>query len=217
MTPIRVILADDHALFRAGVRALLASIPGVEVVAEASDGHEALRLVQQHQPRLVLMDIAMPGLNGLEATARIVKAHPGTAVIVLSMHAGEEYALQALRVGAAGYVLKDADVAELELAIASIARGETYLSPAMSKHLIADYRRRAADPPDPLERLTPRHREVLQLIAEGHSTKAIAAKLKLSAKTVETHRAQLMQRLDIHDVAGLVRFAIRVGLVTPEA
>jgi DNA-binding NarL/FixJ family response regulator len=217
MTPIRVILADDHALFRAGVRALLASIPGVEVVAEASDGHEALRLVQQHQPRLVLMDIAMPGLNGLEATARIVKAHPGTAVIVLSMHAGEEYALQALRVGAAGYVLKDADVAELELAIASIARGETYLSPAMSKHLIADYRRRAADPPDPLERLTPRHREVLQLIAEGHSTKTIAAKLKLSAKTVETHRAQLMQRLDIHDVAGLVRFAIRVGLVTPEA
>jgi DNA-binding NarL/FixJ family response regulator len=214
---IRVILADDHALFRAGIRSLLASIAGVEVVAEAADGHEVLRLVDKLRPRLVLMDIAMPGLNGLEATARIVKAHPRTAVIVLSMHAGEEYALQALRAGASGYVLKDADLTELELAITAVARGETYLSPAMSKHLVADYRRRAAGDLDPLAHLTPRHREVLQLIAEGHTTKGIAAKLKVSVKTVETHRSQIMERLDIHDVAGLVRFAIRMRLVTPEA
>jgi DNA-binding NarL/FixJ family response regulator len=216
MTPIRVVLADDHALVRAGIRALLTAIAGIEVVGEAHNGHEIIELVDKLRPRLVLMDIAMPGLNGLEATARIVKSHPGTAVIILSMHAGEEYALQALKAGASGYLLKDADLAELELGITAVARGETYLSPIVSKHLVADYRRRAAgqEQPDPLERLSSRHREVLQLIAEGNTTKDIAAKLKLSVKTVETHRAQLMDRLDIHDVAGLVRFAIRSGLIT---
>ena len=216
MSAIRIVLADDHALVRAGVRSLLASIPGVEVVAEAGDGHEALALVEKWRPRLVLMDIAMPGLNGLEATARLAKSHPETAVIMLSMHAAAEYALQALRAGAAGYLLKDADLSELELAIGAVARGQTYLSPAMSKHLVSDYRRRMAEQPDPLDRLTPRHREVLQLIAEGQTTKDIAARLKLSVKTVETHRAQLMDRLDIHDLAGLIRFAIRVGLVAPD-
>ncbi len=215
MTRIRVVLADDHALVRAGIRALLTGIAGIEVVGEAQDGHEVIQLVDRLRPRLVLMDIAMPGLNGLEATVRIVKKHPGTAVIILSMYASEEYALQALKAGASGYLLKDADLAELELGILAVGRGETYLSPAVSKHLVADYRRRAAgqDQPDPLERLTSRHREVLQLIAEGHTTKDIAGKLKLSIKTVETHRAQLMDRLDIHDVAGLVRFAIRSGLI----
>lgn len=217
MSAIRIVLADDHALVRAGVRSLLASIAGVEVVAEARDGHEVIALVEKWRPRLVLMDIAMPGLNGLEATARLSKSHPETAVIILSMHAAEEYALQALRAGAAGYLLKDADLSELELAIAAVARGQTYLSPAMSKHLVTDYRRRLAEQPDPLDRLTPRHREVLQLLAEGQTTKDIAARLKLSVKTVETHRAQLMDRLDIHDLAGLVRFAIRVGLVAPDA
>jgi DNA-binding NarL/FixJ family response regulator len=217
MSAIRIVLADDHALVRAGIRSLMASIPNIEVVAEAGDGHEVLALVDKLRPRLVLMDIAMPGLNGLEATARLAKSHPQTSVIILSMHSAEEYALQALRAGAAGYVLKDADLAELELAIAAVARGQTYLSPAMSKHLVSDHRRRVADQPDPLDRLTPRHREVLQLIAEGQTTKDIAARLRLSVKTVETHRAQLMDRLDIHDVAGLVRFAIRVGLVAPDA
>jgi DNA-binding NarL/FixJ family response regulator len=218
MTPVRVVLADDHALVRAGIRALLGGIAGVEVVGEAQDGHEIIQLVDKLRPRLVLMDIAMPGLNGLEATARIVKSHPGTAVIILTMHAGEEYALQALKAGASGYLLKDADLAELELGISAVARGETYLSPAVSKLLVADYRRRAADQehPDPLERLTSRHREVLQLVAEGHTTKDIAVKLKLSVKTVETHRAHIMDRLDIHDVAGLVRFAIRSGLIASE-
>jgi len=214
---IRIVLADDHALVRAGVRSLIASIPGAEVVAEAGDGHEVLALVDKWRPRLVLMDIAMPGLNGLEATARLTKSHPETSVIILSMHAAEEYALQALRAGAAGYLLKDADLSELEFAITAVARGQTYLSPAMSKHLVTDYRRRLAEQADPLDRLTPRHREVLQLIAEGQTTKDIATRLKLSVKTVETHRAQLMDRLDIHDVAGLVRFAIRVGLVAPDS
>ena len=215
MSAIRVVLADDHALVRAGIRSLIASIPGVEVVAEAGDGHELLALVAKLRPRIVLMDIAMPGLNGLEATARLARSHPETAVIILSMHVAEEYALQALRAGASGYVLKDADLSELELALNAVARGQTYLSPAMSKHLVSDYRRRVAEHADPLDRLTPRHREVLQLIAEGQTTKEIAARLKLSVKTVETHRAQLMDRLDIHDVAGLVRFAIRVGLIAP--
>jgi DNA-binding NarL/FixJ family response regulator len=217
MTPIRVVLADDHALVRAGIRSLLTAITGVEVVAEAGDGYEVVQLVDSLQPRLVLMDISMPGLNGLEATARIVKSHPRTAVIILSMHATEEYTLQALRAGASGYLLKDAAPAELELAIAAVARGETYLSPAMSRHLITDYRRRVVDQVDPLERLTSRHREVLQLIAEGRTTKDIAAKLEVSVKTIETHRAHLMDRLDIHDIPGLVRFAIRVGLITPES
>jgi len=206
--PLRVVIADDHALVRAGLRSLLGGIPGIEVVAEAHDGHEVVELVARLHPNIVLMDIAMPGLNGLDASSRIVKRNPGTAIIIVSMHAAQEYALQALKAGASGYVLKDADPAELELAIAAVSRGETYLSPAMSKHLVADQ-------PDPLERLTSRHREVLQLIAEGNTTKAIAAKLKLSVKTIETHRAQLMDRLDIHDVAGLVRFAIRVGLISP--
>jgi DNA-binding NarL/FixJ family response regulator len=214
MSRVRVLLADDHALVRAGIRSLLSTMDGVEVVAEAGEGDEAVRLADQLHPQVVLMDIAMPGVNGLDATARIVERHPDTRVIILSMHAGEEYALGALRAGATGYLLKDADLLELERAIAAVSRGETYLSPAVSTHVIADYRRRVTTQPGPLDRLSARQREVLTLIAEGHSTKEIAFKLKLSVKTVETHRAQLMDRLDIHDVAGLVRFAIRVGLIS---
>jgi DNA-binding NarL/FixJ family response regulator len=213
----RVLLADDHALVRAGIRSLLSTMGGIEVVGEAGEGEEAVRLAGVLRPEVVLMDIAMPGLNGLDATARIVERQPGIRVIILSMHAGEEYALGALRAGATGYVLKDADLTELERAIAAVSRGETYLSPAVSTHVIADYRRRVTAEPSPLERLSARQREVLTLIAEGHSTKEIASRLKLSVKTVETHRAQLMDRLDIHDVAGLVRFAIRVGLISPGA
>lgn len=187
------------------------------MVAEASDGREALALAATHRPHVLLMDIAMPGLNGLEAAARLARELPEVRVIILSMHASEEYVLQALRAGAAGYLLKGAGPAELELAVRAAARGETYLSPSMSRHVVDDYLRRtgaAAPSPGPL---TPREREILQLIAEGHTTKGVAAKLGLSVKTVETHRMQLMERLDIHDVAGLVRYAIRVGLVTPEA
>ena len=213
---IRVLLADDHALVRAGLSALLKGIAGVEVVAEAGDGREALALIAKHRPHVVLMDIAMPGLNGLEAAARAKKDFPGVRIMVLSMHVNEEYVLQALRAGAAGYLLKGASLQELEMAISAVARGETYLSPAMSKHVVEDYVRRVGGEASASERLTPRQREILQLIAEGSTTKEIAAKLTLSVKTVETHRTQLMERLDIHDIAGLVRYAVRIGLVTPE-
>ena len=216
MNSARVLIAEDHALVRAGFRALLSDCPGVQVVAETGDGRQALRLVQEVQPDVILMDISMPGLNGLEATARVVGEHPNIRVIILSMHADEEYVLQALRAGASGYLLKDSDAAELGLAIAAVMRGETYLSPQVSKHVIADYLRLVGDESNSHEPLTPRQREVLQLIAEGHTTKQIAQILSVSEKTAMTHRAQLMERLDIHDIAGLVRYAIRIGLVSPE-
>lgn len=218
MTTIRVLLADDHALVRAGFRALLGNIEGVEVVAEAEDGRDALRLIAEYNPEVVLLDIAMPGLNGLEATVRIIAEFPGVRVIILSMHASEEYVLRALRAGAVGYLLKGARAAELELAVTSVARGETYLSPAASKHLVEQYVSQASDSglgaSKPADRLTPRQREILQLIAEGQTTKEIAQLLDISIKTVEMHRAQLMDRLSIHDIAGLVRYAIRMGIVS---
>jgi DNA-binding NarL/FixJ family response regulator len=213
MRPIRILLADDHALVRAGFCALLKTLPGMEVVGEAADGREALALVKTHLPDLVLMDVSMAGLNGLEAAAQIVKEYPNVRVLMLSAHANEEYVKQALRAGAAGYLLKHAAFSELELAIQAVARGETYLSPAVSKQVIADYIRRVGDEASPLELLTPRQREILQLIAEGYSTKEIARILHVSVKTVETHRIQLMERLDIHGVAGLVRYAIRAGML----
>jgi DNA-binding NarL/FixJ family response regulator len=217
MKPIRVLLADDHALVRAGFRALLQSLPDMEVVAEAGDGREALRLIDLHQPDIVLMDIGMPGLNGLEAAARIVEESPHIRVIILSMHATEEYVLRALRAGAVGYLLKDAGTAELELAVRAVVRGEMYLSPAVSKHVIAEYVQRVSSEPNSFEQLSPRHREILQLIAEGQTTKEIAQTLDLSVKTIETYRTQLMERLDIHDIAGLVRYAIRMGLITSDS
>lgn len=216
MKPIRVVVAEDHALVRAGIRALLEKMPGVEVVGEASDGREALELLKTQSPHVALLDISMPGMNGLEAAVRAARQFPATRVVVLSMHANEEYVHQALTAGAAGYLLKDAGVAELELAVRAVARGQMYLSPAISKQVISDYVRRTGAETTSLQALTPRQREVLQLIAEGHSTKGIARKLDLGVKTVETHRAALMTRLDIHDVAGLVRYAIRSGLVNPE-
>lgn len=215
MSLIGVLLADDHDLVRAGIRSLLQTISGVKVLAEADDGRKALDLVRTHQPDVVLMDIAMPGLNGLDATSRIVKEFPRTRVIILSMHRSEEHVLGALRSGAAGYLLKDASPFELETAVRSVARGESYLSPPISRQVIEDYRQRVSA--GPLDLLTPRQREILQLIAEGRSTKGIASLLEISVKTVETHRAQLMERLDVHDVPGLVRYAMRTGLITPEA
>lgn len=217
MTPLKILLVDNHTLVRAGIRALLEQIPNVLVVGEAGDGREALKLVEQYRPHLVFMDITMPVMNGLEATVRVVKEFPGTRVVMLSVHTDEEYVLQALRAGAAGYLLKDAGRVELEIAVAAVARGETYLSPAVSRHVVGDYVRRTGSGLEGrLETLTPRQREILQLIAEGKSTKEIASILDVSVKTVETHRAQLMERLDIHDVAGLVRYAIRTGVVTAD-
>jgi len=222
-TPIRVLLADDHALFRAGIRMLLEHSSGVEVVGEAADGREAVRLIKQMQPDVVLMDITMSGLNGLEATAQVMQECPQVRVIILSMHLNEQYVMQAVRAGAAGYLLKDAAAIELEQAVKAVARGDTYMDQAASKHLLADYRRRLVSrtesdqsEPNPADVLTSRQREILQLIAEGHTTKEIAALLHRSEKTVEGHRARLMQQLDIHDVAGLVRYAIRIGLIPPD-
>ena len=216
MKPISVLVADDHTLVRAGIRSLLESFGGVEVVAEASDGREAIALLRTHNPDLILMDIAMRGLNGLEATARIRKSHPKIRIIMLSMHASEEYVLQALRSGAAGYLLKDSATLELELALKAVMNGETYLSPPISKQVVESYMNRVGDEQGSTVQLTPRQREILQLIVEGFSTKDIAARLHLSTKTVETHRTKLMERLDIHDIPGLVRYAIRVGIATAD-
>lgn len=214
---MKVLLADDHTLVRKGIRAVLASQPGIEIVAETGDGREALSLIEQHRPDLALLDITMPGLNGLEVAVRVPQVSPRTKVLILSMHAGEAYVAQALRAGVAGYLLKDAADDELPLAIKAVARNEVYLSPRISKQLVDRFVQSGSTEPDPLAGLTTRQREILQLVAEGKSSKEIAAMLELSIKTVESHRGQIMERLGVHDVTGLVRFAIRVGLVSPDA
>lgn len=214
---IRVVLADDHSLFRAGIQALLTQIDGVDVIGEADNGRKALELVRANTPDVVLMDIAMPEMNGLETASRVTKEFPGVRVIMLSMHAGEEYVMQALRAGASGYLLKDAATSELELAVRAVARGETYLTPTISKRVIDDYLMRTTGTSNSTDQLTKRQREILQLIAKGYTSKEMAQMLNLSPKTIETHRTQLMKQLDIHDVAGLVRYAIRVGLVAVDA
>ena len=212
----RVLLADDHALVRAGIRALLEKIPSVEVVGEAGTGRETLELVRSTLPNIVLMDIAMTELGGLEALPRVTKDFPSVKVIILSAHASEEYVIRALREGASGYMLKDSATSELELAINSVIQGKIYLSPSISRTVIDDYLQRVGGAVSPLEQLTSRQREILQLIAEGKNAKEIAADLDISIKTVESHRLQLMDRLNIHDIPGLVRYAIRNGLVSAE-
>jgi DNA-binding NarL/FixJ family response regulator len=216
MSNIRLLLVDDHWLVRASLKSLLEDFTGVEVVAEASNGREALEQITQHRPDMILMDISMPELNGVEATRRIVDQYPTVRVVVLSMHAGEEHVLRALQAGASGYVLKGSAPRELELAIDAVARGQIFLSPAISRHIMEIYLNRSADKSSVLDQLTPRQREILQLIAEGHSSKQIAQMLDTSVKTIESHRASLMERLDIHDIAGLVRYAVRNGLVSSD-
>ena len=213
MSRTRVLLADDHTLVRAGLRALVESIAGAEVVGEAGDGREALELIGKLRPDVVLLDIGMPGMNGLEVARRAAEASPRTRLIILSMHAESSYVRQALQAGVAGYLLKGAAVSELPLALAAVMRGETYLTPRVSQAVVDGMLGGESAGPGPLEGLTDRQREILQLIAEGKSTKEIAGILDVSVKTVETHRARLMERLGIRDVAGLVRFAIRAGLV----
>jgi len=214
---VKVLLADDHTLVRKGIRAVLASQPGIEIVAETGDGREALSLIEQHRPDLAVLDVTMPGLNGLEVAVRVPQVSARTKVLILSMHAGEAYVAQALRAGVAGYLLKDAADDELPLAIKAVVRNEVYLSPRISKQLVDRFVQSGATEPDPLAGLTTRQREILQLVAEGKSSKEIAGMLDLSIKTVESHRGQIMERLGVHDVTGLVRFAIRVGLVSPDA
>ena len=207
----RVLLVEDHVLVRNALRLLVHTIPHMEVVGEASNGNEALQLIGKLRPDIALMDVTMPGLNGIEATRRAAKQYPRTRILVLSMHGDRELVRQALVAGAAGYLVKSASADELKLALAAVLRGEVWISPAIAKLVVDDVV--TAHGVRTPEELTPRQREVLQLIAEGHTTKQIARRLQLSVKTVETHRAQIMERLGIRNVAGLVRYAIRTGLV----
>lgn len=215
MTPLRIILADDHRMVRAGIRSLLEKIPRVEVVAEAGDGGQALALLKSHPADILLIDITMPGLNGLETAAEVALSFPQVKVVILSVHAHEEYVVQALRAGVAGYLLKDSAAGELELALDALQRNETYLSPVISRAVIDGYLGRVSDG-QPWLKLTPRQAETLRLIAEGRTVKEIALNLDLSVKTVEAHRAQMMARLGIYDIPGLVRYAMRAGLIPPE-
>ncbi|MFZ0826416.1 MAG: response regulator transcription factor [Verrucomicrobiia bacterium] len=218
MKPIRLVLADDHTLVRAGIRALLEKLPGVEVVGEAGDGRAVLDLVRTKGPNVVLMDISMPGLNGLEAAARIIKEFPDVRVVILSMHNNEEYVWRALKAGVAGYLLKKAATAELETALQRVVHGEVYLSQEISTQLAKKFPLQGiAGRKSPLEQLSGRQREILQLVAEGQNTKGIAEILKVSPKTVEYHRMKLMDSLNVHDVPGLVRFALRMGLIPQES
>lgn len=214
--PTRILIADDHALVRQGIRSLLSRIADFEVIGEANNGREALKMIRALAPEVALMDITMPELNGLDATAHALRVQPGLKVIVLSMHASEGHVLEALRAGAVGYLLKDSDSTELERAIRCVARGERFLTPSISHHVIDRFMRaERGETADEAAALSARQREVLQLIAEGRSTREISERLHLSMKTIETHRSHLMQRLEIFDVAGLTRYALRNGLVDP--
>ena len=212
---IRTLIADDHALVRAGIRALVEKIKGVTVVAEAGTGSEAVELIDKLKPDLVLLDITMPDGSGFDVLHHLTQKFPETRVIVLTVHEAGEYAIRALREGAAGFIPKSAASTELEQAINTVMKDETYISPETSRKTLLEYGK-GTTKRDQLANLSPRQREVLRLIAEGRTTKQIAQTLEISVKTVETHRSQLMERLDIHDVAGLVRYAIIVGLIDVE-
>jgi DNA-binding NarL/FixJ family response regulator len=210
-----IVVADDHRIVREGLRKLLETRPDFEVVGEASDGEEAVQMVLDKKPDVALMDIWMPRLSGIDATRRIGRRGLGTKVLVLSMHEGRSYVEEVLRAGAAGYLVKSSSPEDLFSAIDAIRKGNSYLSPAITQQVV-DAIARPGDPgPSSLAALTDREREVLQLIAEGLSSKEIAAMLGVTLKTVDSHRSNLMEKLDIHKVSGLVRFAIRAGLVEP--
>jgi DNA-binding NarL/FixJ family response regulator len=211
---IHVVMADPQTLVRAGLCALLNALAGVQVVAEAGDGHSALALLKAHQPDLALLDVGLPGPSAAQLAACTTRVCPAVPVLLVAAEMDETSLLKALRAGAAGYLLKDAPIAELERAVRSVAGGELYFGPAVSQHLRAAARRPIPGGKD--GRLTSRQGQVLQLMAEGRSTKQIAAALQLSAKTVETHRAHIMRRLGIRNLAGLVRYALGNGFVHPE-
>ncbi|KAA3658720.1 MAG: DNA-binding response regulator [Chloroflexi bacterium] len=213
---MKILIADDHALFRAGLRILIEAQPDMIVVGEAANGRELLDQTSQLTPDVILLDIIMPGFNGIEAIRRLQASAPTTRVVALSMHASEEYVVSALQAGALSYLLKDAPPDELIKAIHSAYQGEQYLSPPLTDEVISAYIHRLGDKENLIERLSPREREVLQLIAEGHSTRNCAALLGISPKTVETYRANLMDKLGLYDIASLTRFAIRAGLITSD-
>ncbi len=215
MKPIRILLADDHNLLRDGLRLLLERQPDFSVVAEASDGREAVRFAEEHRPDVVVMDIAMPVLNGIEATKQIVEKCPPAAVIMLSMHHDESYIIRALNAGARGYLLKDSLKADLIAAVKSVSQGHSYFSAKIRSLLQEDYFRQMADrqKTDSLELLTARESEILQLAAEGRSNKDIANLLNLSFHTVETHRSHILQKLNLHTVPELILYAVRKGII----
>jgi DNA-binding NarL/FixJ family response regulator len=210
MKRIRVLLADDHALVRRGFRMILSSQPDFEIIGEAGNGREALEFALQQKPDVVVMDVAMPELNGIEATRRISEALPRTRVLALSMHKDAVYVREILRAGARGYLLKDSSDTDLLSAVRAVANGDGYISPGVSEAVLSDYRRHVTDP---LDLLTSREREVLQMIAEGKTNKEIAAALNLSVYTVDAHRGRIMEKLNLHSAGELVRFAIRKGLI----
>ena len=214
MEKIKVLIADDHTILRQGIKALLDNQAGIEVIGEAKDGREALTLIEDLLPDVILMDIAMPGLNGLEATRRIKKKFPKIKVLVLTMYTNEEYVFQILKAGANGYLVKETAFQDLISAIRAVYRDEAFMSPSISKKVINRYTQRVRDTNDTTgDMLTTREREILQLIAEGSSSKKIAEALFISPKTVETHRTHIMDKLNIHNRTDLVKYAIRTGIV----
>jgi DNA-binding NarL/FixJ family response regulator len=215
MSNLRIVLADDHTLFRQGLRRVLEEQPGWQVVAEASDGAEAVRLTLEYEPNLLILDIAMPRLNGIEATRQIVRRLPDVRILILSMYSDDLYITQALQAGAHGFILKDSADTDLVRAVGNLAEGKSYFSPEVSKVVLNDYVRHLAarGVSDRFDALSEREREVFQLIAEGHSNKAIAQLLHVSPGTVETHRARIMEKLDVHSAAEIVLYAVRNGVI----
>ena len=210
MKHIRILLADDHAVVRQGFKMILAAQPDMEIVGEAANGREAVELAQQLSPDVVVMDVSMPELNGIEATRRLASSVPHARVVALSMHKDSVYVREILHAGARGYLLKDSGAADLVAAIRAVASGESYLSPAVSNAVLDDYRRHATNP---IDLLTSREREVLQMLAEGKTNKEIAGVLNLSVYTVDAHRGRIMEKLNLHSIGELVRFAVRNGLI----
>jgi DNA-binding NarL/FixJ family response regulator len=210
MKRIRILLADDHAVVRQGFKMILDAEADMEIVGEAANGRQAVDLAEQLRPDVVVMDVAMPELNGIEATRRLASSVPRARVIALSMHKDSVYVREILRAGARGYLLKDSGAADLVAAIHAVASGESYLSPAVSNAVLDDYRRHATNP---IDLLTSREREVLQLLAEGKTNKEVAGVLNLSVYTVDAHRGRIMEKLNLHSIGELVRFAVRNGLI----
>ena len=210
MKRIRILLADDHAVVRQGFKMILSAQPDMEIVGEAGNGREAVQLAEELRPDVVVMDVAMPELNGIEATRRLAASSPHARVVALSMHKDSVYVREILRAGARGYLLKDSPAPDLLMAVRAVASGEGYLSPAVSNAVLDDYRRHVTDP---IDLLTSREREVLQMLAEGKTNKEIAGVLNLSVYTVDAHRGRIMEKLNLHSINELVRFAVRAGLV----